>query len=48
MLVYQEVHWHNGKRQTRLPRVAKLKCTQASIEDLDKIRDPMYILPFTE
>ena len=35
LLVYREVHWRNDKRQTRLLKDARLKYSQASIEDLD-------------
>jgi DNA replication protein DnaC len=35
LLVDREVHWRNDKRQTRLIKDAKLKYSQASIEDLD-------------
>lgn len=35
LLVDREVHWRNDKRQTRLLKDARLKYSQASIEDLD-------------
>ena len=35
LLVDREVHWRNDKCQTRLLKDAKLKYSQASIEDLD-------------
>ena len=35
LLVDREVHWRNDKRQTRLLKDAKLKYSQASIEDLN-------------
>ena len=35
LLVEREVHWRNDKRQTRLLKDAKLKYSQASIEDLN-------------
>ena len=35
LLVDREVHWRNDKRQARLLKDAKLKYSQASIEDLD-------------
>ena len=35
LLVDREVHWRNDKRQARLLKDAKLKYSQASIEDLN-------------
>jgi DNA replication protein DnaC len=35
LLVDREVHWRNDKRQARLLKDARLKYSQASIEDLD-------------
>ncbi len=35
LLVDREVNWRNDKRQTRLLKDARLKYSQAGIEDLD-------------